>query len=207
MLNHLERESSISNKVIGIPVPRIRRRSDRASLRRHYEKRKAAGVCAYFGCSSKPVIDHKHCQKHLDRMSKDNKKLRKARKEQALCIYCGELPQFWGVRCIICRQRFTKNLLPVGARRALRLYRDAERQLELELLQAHARFRIRTLLTTGDVTGKRARALRLYAGLDTGQWRTYEEVGRLMHVTKQRVHKLLKPSKIILSDSLGYNAP
>ena len=92
-----------------------------------------------------------------------------------------------------------------GAKRALRLCRDAETKFELEILQAHARFGIRKLLASGEVNGNYAKALRLYAGLDTGRWRTYEQVGKLMHVSKERVRQLLKRSKIILANTLVDN--
>lgn len=102
---------------------------------------------------------------------------RSGAESEGLCVYCGKLPQFWGLRCLICRQKSARSVLPAGAKHALRLYRDAERQLELDLLQAQARFRIRTLLASGVVTGNYTRAICLYAGLDTGHWRTYTEVG------------------------------
>jgi DNA-directed RNA polymerase sigma subunit (sigma70/sigma32) len=33
--------------------------------------------------------------------------------------------------------------------------------------------------------------LRLYAGVDDGQWRNYAEVGRLMRISRERVRQLL----------------
>jgi hypothetical protein len=89
----------------------------------------------------------------------------------------------------------------------LRLYREAERLFELEQRQAHARFAIRKLLAAGEVTGDREKALRLYAGLDAGHWRTYQEVGRLMNLSKERVRQLLNPSKAILTRMLAGNVP
>jgi len=179
----------------------------RQTSRRQYQQRKAAGVCVAFGCSAFPKYSRLYCGKHLQRMSKENRKRIRNRKEQGLCIYCGVRPQFWGVRCIICRQHFVKGPLPFGARRALRLYREAETDFKLELLQATARFGIRKLLASGDIKGQQAKALRLYAGLDRGRWRTYTEVGKLMHITKERVRQLLKPSKILLADLLGNETP
>lgn len=181
----------------------------RASSRRQYQKRKTVGLCAYFGCSAQPEADRRYCQKHLVRMSASNRNRCKARKDDGLCVYCGMRPQFWGVRCLVCRQRFNQDSrrLPFGARRALRLYRAAERLAELEQLQTHARFAIRKLLAMEDIKGEHARALRLYAGLDNGCWRTYQEVGRLMHLSKERVRQLLHPSKVILTKMLDGNVP
>lgn len=181
----------------------------RDSSRRHYEKRKATGRCAYFGCRADAETGRRYCQRHLEEMSRNNRKRCKSRKEQGLCIYCGLRPQFWGVRCLVCRQRFNRDPrgLPLGARRALRLYREAERLFELEQLQTHARFAIRKFLAAGEVTGDREKVLRLYAGLDTGRWRTYQEVGRLMHLSKERVRQLLNPSKAVLTEMLDGNVP
>jgi hypothetical protein len=110
-----------------------------------------------------------HCRKHLGSMSKANRQRVRERKAKGICIYCGERPQFWSVRCLICRQLLVKHkdALPWGARRALRLYRDAERRHQIEGQQTQARFAVRKLLATQTITGNYARALRLYAGVDT----------------------------------------
>src|SRR5438067_3046979 len=178
-------------------------RRKRAEARRQYQKRKTRGACAYFGCKKKPKIDRLYCHRHLANMAKQNRRRCKARKDQGLCIYCGIRPQFWGVRCIICRQIFTKDILPFGARRALRLYREAERQFLLEQGQVEAKFAVRKLLAAEAVTGRQARVLRLYVGLDKGDWRTYEEVGKIMNITKERVRQLLYPSRVLLAKMLG----
>jgi hypothetical protein len=181
----------------------------RAASRRQYAKRKARGVCAYGGCRMTPDAGHAHCPRHLVLMSRNNRARVLERKAKGLCIYCGERPQFWSVRCVICRQLFVRNksALPAGARRALRLYREAERKRELEQLQLQARFAIRKLLATGTITGDYARALELYAGLDNGPWRTYAQVAKLMHISKERVRQLLYPSKIVLAEMLGGDVP
>ena len=175
----------------------------RASSRRHYEKRKTAGECAYSGCSWKPDPKRVYCRKHLNRMARINRARNLKRKAESLCIRCG-LPQFWGVYCIMCRQlsRKSKSALPTGAKRALRLYRHAEQRRELEELQVRARFAIRKLLAEKTVTGDYARALRLYAGLDNGSWRSYPQVARVMHISSERVRQLLYPSKIVLAEML-----
>src|SRR5437763_687089 len=46
----------------------------RASSRRQYFKRKAVGQCAYGGCPRKAAAGHVHCQNHLRRLSKSNRK-------------------------------------------------------------------------------------------------------------------------------------
>lgn len=165
----------------------------------------AQGQCAYFNCPAKAVKGHRHCRNHLARMSRQRKKEVRARKRQGMCVDCGERPQFWGVRCFFCRQRFKQGAkaLPSGATRALRLYREAERKLAIELRQAKARFEIRKLLATGDIAGDRKKALRLYAGLDDGHWRTYAEVGRLMRISRERVRQLLYPYRALLRGNNG----
>lgn len=140
-------------------------------------------------------------------MLKRQKKIVDDRKKKGLCTYCGERPQFWGWRCIICRQAKAKNPLPFGARRALKLYREAESQFKRELLEAEARFEIRKLLATGGITGDYAKALRLYAAIDRGGFRTYDQVGKLMRLTKERIRQLLKPAKILLAEKLATGVP
>jgi DNA-directed RNA polymerase sigma subunit (sigma70/sigma32) len=95
----------------------------------------------------------------------------------------------------------------LGARRALRLYRKAEAERDLEHAQVEARLAARKLLATGDITGKRARALRLYTGIEDGKWRTYKEVGQVMGITSQAVSQLLLPSKIVLERILADRSP
>jgi len=186
-----------------------RERQKRASSRRQYAKRKSLGLCAYGGCQSKPNAPHVHCYAHLDSMARKNRRRTQRRKAEGLCIQCGVRPQFWSVRCVICRQLFIKrkDQLPAGMRRALRLYREAEEEREREQGEVQARFAIRKLLASGSVTGDYARALRLYAGLDHGAWRTYSQVAKLMHISKERVRQLLYPSKLVLTETLGGKAP
>jgi len=89
----------------------------------------------------------------------------------------------------------------------LRLYREADQKRELEQRQTDARFAIRKLLATRTISGDHARALKLYAGLDGGPWRSYSQVGKLMKISKERVRQLLYPSKIVLTAGLAGNAP
>ena len=140
------------------PPDSLRRKlSCRIKGRRKYKKRKAAGLCAYSSCPAAAATLHGYCSKHLHTMGARKRKVVNKRKKEGLCAYCGTRPRFWGVFCIICRQKFIKNPLPLGARRALRLYREAEQKFDLELAQAHARFEIRKLLASGNITGDYAK--------------------------------------------------
>jgi len=149
------------------------------------------------------------CPKHLVNMSQSNDRRCRERETQGLCLNCGVRPQFWSKRCIVCRERAKRAvpLLPPGLRHALRLYREHERKLEIEQRQHRARIAIEQVLKGGRITGLRAAALRLYAGLDSGKWRSYREVGELMNCSGERVRQLLYPSKIILTYMLGDEVP
>jgi hypothetical protein len=114
--------------------------------KREYQKRKAAGLCTSTGCREEPAVGHLHCRRHLQHMSERNKEQYQRRMRADVCIYCGVRPQFWGVRRAICRQRFTKHPLPSGARRALRLYREAENKREREQVEVDARHAVGKLL-------------------------------------------------------------
>lgn len=177
----------------------------KAATRRSYENRKQVGLCAYFGCRETAKSGRTLCLRHLKRMSRDNRKRINIRKRKGLCITCGNRPQFWGRRCVICRQAAAKagDLLPRGARRALRLYREAEVKFETEQNQAQTRFAARKLMASEDVSGAHAEALRLHLGLDRDIFRTYAQVGQLMHISRERVRQLLYPAKFILQGSVG----
>ena len=199
----------LRHKTLSKPAsPDDRMLRNRATARRRYAKRKALGLCANGGCQRAVEPPHTRCPLHLRNMSQNYCIYKEQRKAQGLCVYCGMRPQFWGVRCVICRQFVKrKDELPAGMRRALRLYRKAEEQRELELMELEVRFAIRKLLATGSVSGDDARALRLYAGLDRGGWRTYSQVGKLMRISSERVRQLLYPSKVILTEILAGHVP
>jgi len=175
--------------------------------KQQYEKRKAAGLCTYCGCPAKPEVGRTRCPKHLVALSKKYSKRCYERIKQGVCIYCGLRPPFWGLRCLICRQIFAKDPLPSGARRALRQYRLAETRRKVEQFQAQARTVIHDLLASGQINGKCAEVLRLYSGLDTGEWRTYAEVGYIMSISKERVRQLLHPSRVIMAQLMGDRVP
>src|SRR5687768_5895538 len=112
-------------------------------LRRHrnkliYQKRKAVSLCIYGRCTARADAAHAQCQNHLRLMAKRARERLAQRKAQGLCTYCGERPQFWGRKCIRCRQVSAANPLPFGARRALRLYREAEARVVREQKQKEA---------------------------------------------------------------------
>ena len=167
-----------------------------------YRNRKASGLCTFGGCHNKPVEGRTRCQKHLRMMTADQQKRYRRRMAEGLCTMCGQRPRFWGAHCIICRHSIRKKVLPAGALKALRLFREAEKQRAIEHAQVEARFAARKLLISGEIKGAEARALRLYVGADTGICRTSESVGKLMGVSKRRVHKLLQPARSALDPLL-----
>jgi len=99
-----------------------------------------------------------------------------------------------------------KPILPRGARRALRSYREEERRHAEQLQQREIRIAIRKLLAGRRLRDKAAEALRLYVGLDVGRQRTLREVGELMNLSLERVRQLLLPAKLALSEVLGQQA-
>jgi len=136
--------------------------------RTYYAKRKATGGCAQARCRSKAEPGRSKCRKHLRTMSAHALKMRRKRIRDGLCTRCGKRPQFWGRKCIICRQEFAASPLPKAALKALHLYRESEARRHLEVSQQAARLAALELIDTGQLKGKRAAALRLYVGLDNG---------------------------------------
>jgi hypothetical protein len=167
------------------------------SHQRQYQKRKESGLCTATGCPRKSAGGHTHCCEHLRMMSRQHKKRYADRQRESLCIYCGERPGFWGVRCLICRQRFSKDVLPPSARKVLHSYYEIEKKRDIEHARVEARFQARKLLLTNQLTAVQAKALSLFVGNANGAWRTYDEVARLMRLSKQRVHKVLQPLKAV----------
>jgi len=102
---------------------------------------------------------------------------------------------------------YTSNPLPIGARRALREYRNAEAQHSFAQIQNKTRAVAIKLLAGRKVVGEQARALRLYVGVDDGKWRTYSEIAAQMKVSKEWVRKLLLPSKITLASMVEGKLP
>jgi len=172
-----------------------------------YEKRRTAGLCTYGTCPELPEAGHTQCPKHLRHMRDSEMERRKKRINKGLCVRCGAFPKFWGLKCVRCRQFVAADPLPAGARRALRVYRaDEEKRLKRQI-ENDVRLAVINLLSSRAVRGKSAEALRFYAGVDTKKWRTYEQVGKLMGLTKERIRQLLVPSKLILSTQLSGRVP
>src|SRR5438067_1583876 len=176
--------------IFGPPKKRpVQRRTDADRLRQRkerrgkYQKRRAAGRCAYGSCNEKAEAGHSQCRPHLRRMVEHARQRRIERISRGLCVACGQLPQFWGRHCVFCRKVRSSNSLPYGARRALRQYREAKELQKKQKLLEETRVAIVELLTRNQVEGRAAEALRLYAGIDTDRWRTYRQVGQLMNLS------------------------
>ncbi len=208
----VRQELPLSNRGANRPY-RDHKRSEDYRLRKlkqskaEYRKRKAAGICSWGHCPAETELAHTHCRKHLQAMSGRAIKRLGDRIAQGLCIYCGERPQFWGRTCVICRELFFRDPLPRGAKQALRLHREAEAQRLHEQIEKDASAAALELLSSKRVRGKQAEALRLYAGIDNGKWRTYREVCRLMNLSRQRVYQLLLPSLRTLRSRLSDRVP
>jgi hypothetical protein len=172
-----------------------------------YRKRRTDGLCGYGCCSEKAEPGRSQCQRHLQKMSERAQERRNERIAGGLCISCGERPQFWGRHCILCRKVYSSNPLPYGARRALRLYREAEARRDRLKNQREIREAVLKLLASGQISEKSAEALRLYAGIEFVKWRTYEEVGKLMNLSRERVRQLLLPLKHTLNVELSCGVP
>lgn len=184
-----------------------RRRKDRVKTKSFYVKRREASLCTYGNCTELPQEGRSQCPMHLQRMRSSERERRNGRIAKGLCSRCGELPKFWGLNCVLCRQMVAADPLPAGARKALRLYRIEQAKQLQRSIEDDTRAAVNDLLSKGTVCGKYAEALRLYVGLDTHEWRTYEQVGKIMRLTKERVRQLLLPSKIILSVQLSGRVP
>ena len=214
----LATSQTVSRRLPRFDRPAIRSHRDREDtderrlkkLRKNklkYLQRKAAGLCSHGRCPARADPGHTHCQTHLQTMAVRALERRNDRIAQSLCIHCGVRPPFWGRRCVICRQDFAKHPLPYGARRALRLYRQAEERRRLELIRKEAQVEARKLLASGRADGKAGETLRLYMGLDDGKWLSYRQIGGLLNLSGEFVRQLLLPAKIALSQTLSNRIP
>jgi DNA-binding transcriptional regulator YiaG len=97
--------------------------------------------------------------------------------------------------------------LPFGARRALRVYREAEERARETRVLEDARIAAMTLLKGGKVERKQAEALRLYMAFGRSRLRTYKEIGTMMKISKERVRQLLLPTKVTLGATLSGHVP
>lgn len=175
---------------------KLRNRKQRRTI---YEDRRAAGLCGYGYCSKNPESGHAVCATHRTKMCRRAAERRKEREASGICSGCGKLPQFWGKKCILCRQLYTKDPLPAGAKRALREYRRAEAKGEQNHRDEVELHTILELIGSRRITGDAREVLRLYAGIEFGKRRTYGEVGKLMNLSRERVRQLLLPAKMALT--------
>ena len=133
--------------------------------------------------------------------------MRAQRIAKGLCVTCGKRQQFWGIRCVICRERYAQSPLPGSLLKAIRHHRRADSREESKQIREKIRAASRVLLNKGLVSGKEALALKLYVGLDGGQWRTYREVAKIMNVSFERIRQLLVPAKSAMEAALGRKIP
>ena len=168
-----------------------------------YQKRRQAGLCCYGTCSAETKDGRAFCTSHLRRMVTQVSTIYERRAARKLCFRCGMRPQFWGKRCVICRQLVARDPLPRGAKAALRKYRQREAQYSRELSREAVRAAGRELVAGGSLTGRQQEALQLYLGLEDNGWRTHGQVAELMNLSAERVRQLLLPAKTALASALG----
>ena len=168
-----------------------------------YQKRKLAGLCCYGKCAAEVHEGRTLCSGHLRQMARQVSEMHRNRVAQKLCRDCGARPQFWGNRCVVCRQLLAKDPLPRGARQALRRYREAQAKVQKEKSREIVRVAARKYAAAGTLKKREAEALKLYLGLEDNGWRTYGQVAQLMNVSAERVRQLLLPAKKALLSSLA----
>src|ERR1051326_8643438 len=156
------RKLCTDTKVLEPTIVSLKRRQPPAYRKNRYEQRRVAGLCAYSTCPNLPAASHTLCERHLRRMSHRATEMRAARIAKGLCIACGDLPQFWGRRCILCRIVRSGNPLPYGARRALREYRKEERERKKTDALRDLRQIAAKLVENKAINGKSAQAVTLY---------------------------------------------
>lgn len=167
--------------------------------KRERQRKRERGLCLWAGCVDAPKEGHTLCQVHLDEMNIRNKAMREKRKAKGLCIYCNERPGWFGLFCMVCRVeqgRAAPGSLPEGAKRALKHYRrmeaiDARRRQAEEIIGFIANDRTRQVFI-------------MRHGLNDGVDRTLEEIGRELHVTRERVRQLERIGLAALSAN-GYD--
>ena len=164
-------------------------------------------MCTFPSCTERAEPARHGCHWHLRDAARRAAEIRARRNAEGLCVRCGKRPKFWGVRCIICRQPNGRSPLPPCALKAIRLHRKAEAQLESNRRKERAREAARALLASGKVPDRAGQALRLYVGLDGHQWRSYHQIAKLMKLSRERVRKLLLPSKFVLEVELAGKVP
>lgn len=151
------------------------------STKKQRTERLKQGLCEYFGCLDPPKEGHTSCQTHLKKMLAYSLELRAKRIRAKACIDCGKRPQWWTLRCVMCRANISSGL-PAGALRALRQYRRFEainerREKAEEAVALLSNERERRIFT-------------LRHGLSDGVDRTLEEIGVELEITRERVRQI-----------------
>jgi hypothetical protein len=191
----------------GVDTQNITGPAARKRSRKGIRHRRVAGACSYPSCSKRPEPGRHACKSHLRSYARCAAELRARRNAAGLCVCCGKREQFWGTRCIICRERYSRRPVPVSALRAIRHYRETEAKREAKQIKEKVRAAALELLAQRQVFGKRGLALALYVGIDGGEWRTYRQIARIMNLSCERIRQLLVPSKIALEAKLDVQVP
>jgi len=157
--------------------------------RQNHEKRKSQGLCTWGGCPSAPKDDHTLCDLHLKEMLDRAVERREDRKARKVCIQCGKLPSWWGLLCLICRQNYTKNILPLGARKALAKHRRQE-IINTRRIVACAALEVATAYRRDLMDQRFPRLLIMRHGLNDGVDRTLEEIGARFEISRERVRQI-----------------
>ena len=168
-----------------------------------YASRRERGLCGYGVCGAPAEPGRSKCKKHLKLISAKAGEKRAERIDHGLCTACGIRPKFWGRKCMVCRQRSTTDQLPKEARRAVRLFLDEEVKRREKSRDVKLRASAKQLLASLNLGDREQRAIALYLGLDGKRRRTYQQVGKLMRISPERVRQLILPAKLILDGSLG----
>jgi ribosomal protein S27AE len=121
------------------------------------------------------------CQKHLDEMLAYSNERRKARKKAKVCIECGDAPQWFGLRCVLCRARYVKGALSLGAIKALKKYRRNEAIAD----RRREAIKARELLTN-----RAKEVISLRHGLVDGFDWSLEEIGQKFSCTRERIRQI-----------------
>jgi sigma-70-like protein len=153
--------------------------------RRYRKLRMESGLCAWAGCDSPPKDGKTMCQNHLDSMLRNNTNMRARRKAAGMCIQCNERPRWFSVYCPICRSEqhhCPPNSLPVGAKRALKMYRRLE---SIDGRRAKAESMVALIDDDRD-----HRIISLRHGLVDGIDHTLEEIALEMQITRERVRQI-----------------
>lgn len=131
------------------------------------------------------------CTRHLKRLLRYTEMRRSQRIKAKLCIDCANMPQFWGLRCVICRQRHSVGVLPPGARKALAKYRQRD-TVAVRVQQAQVAVDRLKTYNPRLISPHAVEILTMRHGLSDHIDRTLEEVGAAFSVTRERIRQIEK---------------